>query len=66
MNASSPFVANVLQETEKYRSEYNKLRYEFTFLQSQCEHQREEHARVLEDRRVRYEAEVGPMACSRN
>ncbi|XP_037552128.1 centrosomal protein of 83 kDa [Nematolebias whitei] len=49
------------EETEKYRSEYNKLRYEFTFLQSQCEHQREEHARVLEERRVRYEAEVARL-----
>uniref|UniRef100_A0A3Q1G513 Centrosomal protein of 83 kDa-like n=1 Tax=Acanthochromis polyacanthus TaxID=80966 RepID=A0A3Q1G513_9TELE len=46
------------EETEKYRSEYNKLRYDFTFLKSQFDHQREEHARVLEERRLRYEAEV--------
>lgn len=48
----------LMQEAEKYRSEYNKLRYECTLLKSQFEHQREEHARVLEDRRMRYEAEV--------
>lgn len=46
------------QETEKYRSEYNKLRYEYTFLKSQFDHQREEHARILEERRIRYHAEV--------
>uniref|UniRef100_A0A3Q1EJ89 Centrosomal protein of 83 kDa-like n=1 Tax=Acanthochromis polyacanthus TaxID=80966 RepID=A0A3Q1EJ89_9TELE len=49
------------EETEKYRSEYNKLRYDFTFLKSQFDHQREEHARVLEERRLRYEAEVAPL-----
>lgn len=49
---------------EKYRSEYNKLRYEYTFLKSQFDHQREEHARVLEERKIRYEAEVGWFVCS--
>ncbi|KAM9328529.1 centrosomal protein of 83 kDa isoform 2-T2 [Pholidichthys leucotaenia] len=49
------------EETEKYRSEYNKLRYDYTFLKSQCDHQREEHARVLEERRIRYEAEICRM-----
>ncbi|CAN9508148.1 unnamed protein product [Ophioblennius macclurei] len=46
------------EETEKYRSEYNKLRYENTFLKSQLEHQRDESARVLEEKRLRYEADV--------
>ncbi|XP_037616412.1 centrosomal protein of 83 kDa isoform X1 [Sebastes umbrosus] len=46
------------EETEKYRSEYNKLRYESTFLKSQCDHQREEHAHKLEEMRIRYEAEI--------
>uniref|UniRef100_A0AAQ5XZD4 Centrosomal protein 83 n=1 Tax=Amphiprion ocellaris TaxID=80972 RepID=A0AAQ5XZD4_AMPOC len=49
------------EETEKYRSEYNKLRYDFTFLKSQFDHQREEHVRVLEERRIRYEAEVSRL-----
>ena len=47
------------QETEKYRSDYNKLRYDYTFVVSQFEHQREEHARILEERRIQYDAEVG-------
>uniref|UniRef100_A0A672J765 Centrosomal protein 83 n=1 Tax=Salarias fasciatus TaxID=181472 RepID=A0A672J765_SALFA len=46
------------EETEKYRSEYNKLRYENTFLKSQAEHQKEESARILEERSMRYEAEI--------
>uniref|UniRef100_A0A7N8YMX5 Centrosomal protein 83 n=1 Tax=Mastacembelus armatus TaxID=205130 RepID=A0A7N8YMX5_9TELE len=49
------------EETEKYRSEYNKLRYEYTFLKSQFDHEREEHAHILEERRIRYEAEVNRL-----
>nr|XP_020490433.1 centrosomal protein of 83 kDa isoform X1 [Labrus bergylta]XP_020490434.1 centrosomal protein of 83 kDa isoform X1 [Labrus bergylta] len=49
------------EEAEKYRSEYNKLRYEFTFLKSQFEHQREEHARVLDERKMRYDAEISRL-----
>ncbi|PWA20009.1 hypothetical protein CCH79_00016057 [Gambusia affinis] len=45
------------EETEKYRSEYNKLRYDFTIVKSQLEHQREEHSRMLEERRILHEAE---------
>ncbi|XP_070611939.1 centrosomal protein of 83 kDa [Erythrolamprus reginae] len=45
-------------ELEKYRTQYNKLRYEHTFLKSEFEHQREKHARVLEENKIRYEAEV--------
>lgn len=46
------------QEAEKYRSEYNKLRYDFTFLKSEFDHQREEHERILEEQRIRYTADV--------
>lgn len=46
------------QEAEKYRSEYNKLRYDFTFLKSERDHQREEHERILEEQRLRYNADV--------
>ncbi|NXD09588.1 CEP83 protein, partial [Nothocercus nigrocapillus] len=45
-------------EVEKYRTEYNKLRYENTFLKSEFEHQKEEHARILEEKKIRYEAEI--------
>lgn len=46
------------QEAEKYRSEYNKLRYEYTLLKSQFDHQREEYGRILEERKIHYEAQV--------
>uniref|UniRef100_A0A8C4HSD7 Centrosomal protein of 83 kDa n=1 Tax=Dicentrarchus labrax TaxID=13489 RepID=A0A8C4HSD7_DICLA len=49
------------EETEKYRSEYNKLRYDCTFLKSQFDHQREEHARILEERSIRFEAEISRL-----
>ncbi|XP_056280778.1 centrosomal protein of 83 kDa isoform X2 [Pseudoliparis swirei] len=53
------------EEAERYRSEYNKLRYEFTFVKSQFDHQGEEHAHALEDRRVRYEAEISRLEADR-
>ncbi|XP_029317966.1 centrosomal protein of 83 kDa isoform X2 [Cottoperca gobio] len=49
------------EETEKYRSDYNKLRYDFTFLKSQFDHQREEHAHILEETRIRFEAEISRL-----
>ncbi|XP_061216170.1 centrosomal protein of 83 kDa-like isoform X2 [Neopsephotus bourkii] len=45
-------------EVEKYRTEYNKLRYEHAFLKSEFEHQQEEHSRILEEKKIRYEAET--------
>lgn len=48
----------LIQEVEKYRAEYNKLRYEHTFLKSEFEHQKEECARILEEEKIKYESEV--------
>lgn len=49
------------EEAEKYRSEYNKIRYDFTFLKSEFDHQRQEHERILEEQRMRYSAELTLM-----
>uniref|UniRef100_A0A672QZ20 Centrosomal protein 83 n=1 Tax=Sinocyclocheilus grahami TaxID=75366 RepID=A0A672QZ20_SINGR len=49
------------EEAENYRSEYNKLRYDLTFLKSEFDHQKEEHVRVLEERRIRHEADVARL-----
>ncbi|XP_058424641.1 centrosomal protein of 83 kDa isoform X3 [Diceros bicornis minor] len=49
---------NLDEEVEKYRAEYNKLRYEHTFLKSEFEHQKEEFARILEEEKIKYESEV--------
>lgn len=46
------------EEVEKYRAEYNKLRYEHTFLKSEFEHQKGEFARTLEEEKIKYESEV--------
>ena len=43
---------------EKYRAEYNKLRYEHTFLKSEFEHQKEECARILEEEKIKHKSEV--------
>ncbi|GAB0176569.1 centrosomal protein of 83 kDa [Grus japonensis] len=48
-------------EVEKYRTEYNKLRYEHTFLKSEFDHQKEEHTRILEEKKIKYEAEIARL-----
>ncbi|XP_072002679.1 centrosomal protein of 83 kDa [Engystomops pustulosus] len=45
-------------EVERYRGEYNKLRYENGILTSQLEHQREEQHRMLEELTFRFETQV--------
>uniref|UniRef100_A0A8C3X1J9 Centrosomal protein 83 n=1 Tax=Catagonus wagneri TaxID=51154 RepID=A0A8C3X1J9_9CETA len=52
---------NLDEEVEKYRAEYNKLRYEHTFLKSEFEHQKEEFARVLEEEKIKYQSEVARL-----
>ncbi|XP_061495545.1 centrosomal protein of 83 kDa isoform X2 [Rhineura floridana] len=46
------------KETEKYRTEYNQLRYEHTVLKSAFEHKKEEDARILEENKLKYESEI--------
>ena len=46
------------EETEHYRNEHNKLKYEFSFLKSEYEHDKQEHQRVLQELKLRHEAEV--------
>ncbi|XP_029810767.1 centrosomal protein of 83 kDa isoform X1 [Suricata suricatta] len=52
---------NLDEEVEKYRAEYNKLRYEHTFLKSEFEHQKEEFARILEEEKIKYESEISTL-----
>ncbi|XP_059539792.1 centrosomal protein of 83 kDa isoform X3 [Myotis daubentonii] len=49
------------EEVEKYRAEYNKLRYENTFLKSEFEHQKGEFARTLEEEKIKYESEIARL-----
>ncbi|KAI5608457.1 centrosomal protein of 83 kDa isoform X2 [Silurus asotus] len=46
------------EEAEKYRSKYNKLCYDFTFLKSMFDHQQEDHERVLKEQQIRYSADL--------
>ncbi|XP_009085226.2 centrosomal protein of 83 kDa [Serinus canaria] len=48
-------------EVEKYRTLYNKLRYDHTFLKSEFEHQKEEHAHILEEKKIKYETEIARL-----
>ncbi|XP_061770590.1 centrosomal protein of 83 kDa isoform X3 [Nerophis ophidion] len=49
------------EEAEKYRTEFNKLRYGYTLLNAQFQHQTEESTRVLEEQKLRYEAEISHL-----
>ncbi|KAG8513995.1 Centrosomal protein of 83 kDa [Galemys pyrenaicus] len=52
---------NLDEEVEKYRAEYNKLRYEHTFLKSEFEHQKKEFACILEEEKIKYESEIARL-----
>ncbi|XP_077449877.1 centrosomal protein of 83 kDa-like isoform X2 [Stigmatopora argus] len=54
------------EEAEKYRSEFNKLRNAFTLLNSQFEHQKEEHAGEIEGQKMRYEVEIAHLTKERD
>lgn len=45
-------------EAEKYRNEYNKLKYEYSFLKSEYEHDKQQQQQVVEEIKLRHEAEV--------
>lgn len=49
------------EEAERYRAEYNKMRYEYTFLKSEIEHQKEENERILSEKVIKFEAEVARL-----
>lgn len=49
------------EEVEKYRAEYNKLRYENTFIKSEFEHQKGEFARTLDEEKIKHESEIARL-----
>ncbi|CAM9873965.1 unnamed protein product [Lampetra fluviatilis] len=49
------------EEAERYRGEFNKLRYEQTVLKSEFEHQRAEHGRVLEETLLKHQAQLSEL-----
>ncbi|XP_033114662.1 centrosomal protein of 83 kDa-like [Anneissia japonica] len=45
-------------EIDHYRGDYNKLRYEHSFLKSEFEHEQAEHKRIMEETTLQYETEI--------
>jgi len=63
-DVEKPFRERVTQmdaELDKSRNEYKKLKYDFTFLKSEYEHERTEHQRIVDELTLRYEAEVSKL-----
>ena len=54
-------VAEIDGELDKSRSDYKKLKYDYTFLKLEFEHQSAEHKRVVNEMTLRYEAEVSAI-----
>lgn len=51
---------------EKYRAEYNKLRYEHTFLKSEYEHLKADHKRILEELTLKHHAQASALQQERD
>ncbi|XP_071961397.1 centrosomal protein of 83 kDa-like [Antedon mediterranea] len=51
-------VGQLNEEMDHYRSDYNKLRYEHSFLKSEFEHAQVESKRILEETTLQYETEI--------
>ncbi|XP_068132903.1 centrosomal protein of 83 kDa [Hyperolius riggenbachi] len=51
----------LVEDAEKYRGEYNKLRYEASILTAQLQQQKEEQIRILDEQRIKYAAEISQL-----
>ncbi|KAM9311666.1 centrosomal protein of 83 kDa [Gastrophryne carolinensis] len=51
----------LVEDAERYRENYNKLRYEISVLATQLEQQKEEQTRVVEEQKIKYEAEISQL-----
>ncbi|KAM5171110.1 centrosomal protein of 83 kDa isoform 1-T2 [Mantella aurantiaca] len=51
----------LVEDAEKYRGDFNKLRYETSILASQLEQQKEEQTRVIAEQKIKYEAEISRL-----
>eukprot|EP00794_Sanderia_malayensis_P005390 gene5390-6063_t len=45
-------------ELDKYRSDFNKLRYEYSFLKSEYEHEQAKNKTIIEEQKVHHQIEV--------
>ncbi|XP_040200058.1 centrosomal protein of 83 kDa [Rana temporaria] len=51
----------LVEDAEKYRGDFNRLRYETSILAAQIEQQKEEQMRVLAEQKIKYEAEISQL-----
>lgn len=51
----------LVEDAEKYRGDFNRLRYETSILAAQIEQQKEEQTRVLAEQKIQYEAEISQL-----
>jgi len=54
------------KEVEKYRTEYNKIRHEFTMLQANADHIKKKQVRDIEEQRMRHQAELSTLEYERD
>lgn len=53
-------------EIDKYRSDFNKLRYDYSFLKSEYEHDQVQHKQVTEEMRAQHDMEVASLKKERD
>ena len=51
-------MVQISEENDRVRTEYNKIKYEYSFLKAEYEHEKNEHMQIVEELKLRHEAEV--------
>ncbi|KAG1679708.1 Centrosomal protein [Nymphon striatum] len=48
-------------EADKYREDFNKIRYDYTFIKSEYDHLQLDHSRNLAEKQLKYETEIANL-----
>jgi len=54
------------KEVESYRTQYNKMRYEYTILKTELDHKDNRHKRLLEEQSLKFQAEISALKYERD
>jgi len=54
------------KEVEKYRTDYNKMRYQYTILKTEFEHVEEKKQRALDEQSLRFKTEISALKYERD
>jgi len=60
------YMISMDKEVEKYRTEYNKIRHEFTMLQANADHIKKKQTRDLEEQKMRHQADLSTLEYERD